>query len=193
VTFKTAYSRSNRDGHIYSLSTFVDENVVLLLSGEPKQMSLFLRGKTWWSRIVHKGKVHQHSMRTTGKREAERKELELKLSFDAETFGDKPGEIWRVVRGFGTYEVSNLGRVRLKSTQRALKPRTSGNNPYRMVNLEGTEKLVHILVAQGFIPNPQNKPEVNHKRGRAAGDGVGNLEWATKAENMKHYATHGKL
>lgn len=115
-----------------------------------------------------------------------------------------PNEVWKDVIGFeGLYHVSSLGRVkavckkianRRYSTERIkILPerliRPSGRR-YKTVCLfiDGTRfyKLVHRLVAAAFIPNPANKPEVNHKDGNKTYNSVSNLEWVTKSENELH-------
>lgn len=59
-------------------------------------------------------------------------------------------------------------------------------NGYRYIQLGTTRKLVHRLIAQTFIPNPDNKPCVNHKDGNKLNNTVSNLEWVTHSENMRH-------
>ena len=64
------------------------------------------------------------------------------------------------------------------------------DNGYYKVNLmiNGKEKLysIHRLVASAFIPNPENKPEVNHKNGDKSANLIYNLEWSTSKENIDH-------
>ena len=61
------------------------------------------------------------------------------------------------------------------------------------LSANGTAKLVlvHRLVASAFIPNPDNKPQVNHIDGNTANNNVTNLEWVTQTENMNHAKDHG--
>lgn len=104
-------------------------------------------------------------------------------------------EIWKDVPAYeGIYQVSNLGNIRslkYNNTQEVkllkLKLRYPG---YLYVNLSKNNKQkkynVHRLVASAFIPNPNDKKEVNHINGKKTDNALINLEWATKKENEYH-------
>lgn len=105
-------------------------------------------------------------------------------------------EEWRDVKTFeGLYEVSSEGGVRSLLTLYAGKPRLlvqtlNKKRGYLAVGLcingIAYTKMVHRLVAEAFIPNPDNKPEVNHKDGNKLNNKADNLEWSTYSENLQH-------
>lgn len=88
------------------------------------------------------------------------------------------------------YRVSNYGRVMHWRKRLVLKQHTNKDG-YKCVALAGQTYRVHRLVAMAFIPNPENKPEVNHIDGCKINNKVRNLEWATGLENRKHAEKHG--
>ncbi len=95
----------------------------------------------------------------------------------------------------GLYKVSNNGDIfNSRNNLKVLKPGTS-NKGYLIVSLckNGVPKtyLVHRLVALAFIPNPENKPTVNHKWGDKLDNRSVALEWATYSENMLHAHENG--
>lgn len=104
-------------------------------------------------------------------------------------------EIWKNITGYeGLYQVSNLGRV--KSTQyhngtyeRILKP-SKGKNGYLSVALYKDKKckwhLVHRLVAQAFLDNPDNLSQINHKDECKTNNIVDNLEWCSASYNLNY-------
>lgn len=102
-------------------------------------------------------------------------------------------EIWKGISGYeGLYEISNFGYVKsfCKKTGGSIIKNILGQNGYYKVNLmkRGKRKqpYIHRLVAQAFIPNPENKPEVNHIDGNKLNNHVSNLEWCTSKENSLH-------
>ena len=99
-------------------------------------------------------------------------------------------ELWKDIEGYeGLYQVSNLGRVYSKKTNRFLTMK-KGNHGYERVALfkDGKQKfyLKHRLVAQAFIPNPDNLPEVNHKDEDKSNNCVSNLEWCDGKYNCNY-------
>ena len=105
-------------------------------------------------------------------------------------------EIWEDIEGFdGYYQISNSGRLRIPNGRfgppnRIMKTDPSGNG-YALVFLYKKDKsrkavTVHRLVANAFIPNPENKPQVNHKNGLKTDNQIDNLEWATSSEDRQH-------
>ena len=96
-------------------------------------------------------------------------------------------EIWKELEGFSKYKFSNTGKVWSKSSNKEmlLDLKQSGYARIRLYN-DDKEKYktlsVHRLIALTFIPNPENKPTVNHTNHNRADNRVENLEWATMAE-----------
>ena len=106
-------------------------------------------------------------------------------------------EIWKDIKEYeGLYQVSNLGRVKSfprNGTQvnaiKILTLKLHHTGYYRVTlskNNKRIDKLVHRLVAETFIPNPNRKPQVNHKDGDKLNNRVDNLEWNTCLENVQH-------
>ena len=106
-------------------------------------------------------------------------------------------EIWKDIEGYeGLYQVSNLGRVKRVTTNRILKS-SKHVSGYLMVNLSKnsvtSHQRIHRLVAQAFIPNHENKHDINHIDENKTNNHVSNLEWSTRKENCNHGTRNDRI
>mgnify|MGYP002513357199 CR=1 FL=1 len=146
-------------------------------------------------------KTHKDGRRGSCK-ECNRKKIEITLLENEE---------WRDVKGYeGLYQVSDKGRIKSFGRTKTVKSRWGTYAPtkfperimalskdrdgYRLVTLTGTDKKqkqhrVHIIVAEAFVPNPNNCEIVHHKNRNKEDNNPSNLEWMTKEEHYNEHAS----
>ena len=100
-------------------------------------------------------------------------------------------EIWKCILEYPDFEISDHGNIRRIATDKVLKKSIGSTGYYQVcvsLGQRGKQKLfkIHREVAKAFIPNPENKPHINHIDGDKLNPHVSNLEWVTHLENMKH-------
>lgn len=119
-------------------------------------------------------------------------------------------EIWKDINGYeGLYKVSSFGNIKSLSRtfsfgnrgskrlipDKIIKPNIIGHK-YLQIGLSknGKRKMFYLsrIVANAFLPNPENKPEVNHIKGKHQNE-YWNLEWVTKLENMSDASKRGLM
>jgi len=101
-----------------------------------------------------------------------------------------PKRSWKRIQNHPNYEVSSMGDVRNSRNGKMLKPYDDGNG-YLRVKIDGRCERLHILVATAFVPNPECKNIVNHKKGKKHDCRASQLEWVTQKENIQHAWTIG--
>lgn len=109
-------------------------------------------------------------------------------------------EIFKDIKNYeGLYKISNTGKVYSFVTNKTLKPykqvtrNTTYDRVYLVKNKVKVRYLIHRLVAEAFIDNPDNKPCVNHIDNNGSNNNVDNLEWCTYSENLLHAQKQGRL
>lgn len=98
-------------------------------------------------------------------------------------------EDWKDIPGYkGLYRVSSFGRIKSLKKNIIMKPILQSNGYCHIGLNNGVQKQfrLHRIIANTFIPNPENKPQVNHKDGNKQNNRIENLEWNTPKENMNH-------
>lgn len=104
-------------------------------------------------------------------------------------------EKWETIKDFPNYMISTESRIMNKTTLLMVSMSINKRFKHRAVRLwnNGKTRLLKVyrLKAIAFIPNPENKPQVNHIDGDRMNEDLNNMEWATASENMKHSFLNG--
>jgi len=107
-------------------------------------------------------------------------------------------EIWKTVVGYeGLYDVGSFGNIKSYYVGKDILRKSIDSNGYFVIGLTKNRNRnqfkVHRIVAEAFIPNPENKPCVNHIDNNRSNNHVENLEWCTHKENTQHALKQGRM
>lgn len=96
--------------------------------------------------------------------------------------------MWVPVSGFEQYAINEVGQIKRISSGKILSINYATTYPSVSLSVDNKKSLglIHRMLAAAFIPNPENKPQVNHKNGNKKDFSLENLEWSTAAENCQH-------
>jgi hypothetical protein len=117
-----------------------------------------------------------------------------KWEYDTSNENIYENEIWKdipkeIIDGIEGYKISSYGRV--KNHKGRITLGSNHSSGYLWVSISPKQYLLHRLVAKTFIPNPENKEQVNHKDGNKTNSKLENLEWNTNIENQNHKINSG--
>lgn len=105
---------------------------------------------------------------------------------------NKNYEQWKPIPSHPDYEASNTGFIRSLKRQQPISGTNNGTG-YLQVEIHGKRYLTHRLVAEAWIPNPENKPNVDHINTIRHDNRVENLRWVTSKENSNNPLTKHKI
>ncbi len=152
-----------------------------------KNLSEFNKNKSFKSGLEYNCAECKNNIQKLNKRKKIEKQIQGRIKEQQNV-----DEIWKIIPGFEKYEASNLGKIRYIKYKKLLKMWIKAG--YCVIQLSDNNNkkisiLVHRIIAQTFIPNPDGKPTVNHKDKHRDNNNVNNLEWFTPKEQCEHKNT----
>lgn len=103
--------------------------------------------------------------------------------------------MWVKIKNYINYSVNENGEIRNDVTGKLKSPYICKSNGYYYVDLwknNHSKKIpLHRIIAEAFIPNPENKPTIDHADGNRTNNSISNLRWATYSEQNSRFSTYG--